>query len=108
LLRFVINPEGKLSNVNKDDYDFSSIESDNATPIPKAKAKMPSLNRGGVRIHRDVNATPIMDADHSLFCDMGITVEITPIASNHGAYPPRNVFMRSKSLPVVVHHDHFN
>jgi flap endonuclease GEN len=110
LLRFVINPEGKPSNVNKNDYDFSSIESDGATPIPKAKDKMPSLNRGGVRIHGNVKATPIMDADHSLFCNMGITVEITPIVSNHGAYPPRNVFIRSKSLPVVVHRDrdHFN
>lgn len=108
LLRFVTNTESKMLNVNKDDYDFSSIESDSAMPTPKAKTKMPSLNRGGVRIHRNVKATPIMDVDHSLFCDMGITVEITPIMSNHGAFPPRHVFIRSKSFPVVVNHDHIN
>jgi flap endonuclease GEN len=103
LLRFVVNTDGKPLNVNKDDYDFSSIESDSAMPTPKAK--MPSLDRDGIRVFRNVAATPILDADNSIFCNMGITVEITPIESNQGAYPPRNVFIRSKSLPLLVTHD---
>jgi len=94
LLRFVIDPAEHPQKGTTDYLDDSSIESDSAMPLPKPKD--PDLNHGGVRIHRSFVATPILDADNSMFCNMGIMVEITPIESNQGAYPPRNIFVRSK------------
>lgn len=41
-----------------------------------------------------IHMTPVQD--DRVFCQMGgVEVEITPIESNHGAYPPSHIFVRS-------------
>jgi flap endonuclease GEN len=94
LLRFVSKPL-KLSPAKTKFIDHSSIESFTEDGLmEKVKAKHDD-ERTFQPYPREQFQTPEFD-EKALFVSMGgFEIEITPIESNRGAYPPKNIFVRA-------------
>jgi flap endonuclease GEN len=97
ILRFASSVPLQLSPTKSKWFEHSSIESfsfDSPLP-PETKLKLDEDVRKFVPFLRGKLSTPARVSE-ALFVTMGCyEVEVTPIDSNRGAYPPKHIFVRA-------------